>query len=164
MTTPTTPSPGPRDDAPVPRPPARGRRLAALVLLLVALAAGVAGVALDRLVLLPMRFGGPPAGGPPWRHGPERGRVPREQALRDRFARELGLSAEQRLRIDSLMDRQLRAVREARSQIQPRLDSVVSQTRREIDAILTPEQRAKAAELARHRPRRDGRGRPPEPR
>jgi Spy/CpxP family protein refolding chaperone len=62
------------------------------------------------------------------------------------------------------MDRQLRAVREARSHVAPRLDSIVSQTRREIDAILTPEQRAKAAELARHRPRREGRGGPPGPR
>jgi Spy/CpxP family protein refolding chaperone len=125
----------------------RGRILAALVLFLVAVAGGLTAVVLDRFVLRP----------PPGPHFHEFGRGPggrppeRERAARDRFAQELGLSQEQRVRIDSLMDRQLKEIRAVREQVQPRLDSIVGQTRREIDAILTPEQRKKAQELAQRR-------------
>jgi Spy/CpxP family protein refolding chaperone len=124
---------------------ARGRILAGLVLFLVAVAGGLTAVVLDRFVLRP----------PPGPHFPGRAPRPpspeRERAARDRFAKELGLSPAQRVRIDSLMDRQLKEIRAVRQQVQPRLDSIVTQTRREIDAILTPEQRKKAEELARNR-------------
>ncbi|HEY7634801.1 MAG TPA: hypothetical protein VH763_04615 [Gemmatimonadales bacterium] len=125
----------------------RGRILAALILFLVALAGGLTAVALDRLVLRP----------PPGPHFHDFGRGPggrapeRERAARDRFAKELGLTSDQRVRIDSLMDRQLKEIRSVREQVQPRLDSIVAQTRREIDTILTPEQRTKAKELAQRR-------------
>jgi Spy/CpxP family protein refolding chaperone len=122
--------------------PARGRTVALLVLALVTLAAGLAGVAVDRLVLLPRHA--------EWRD-PMRRPPPhdREREFRDRMARALALSDSQRVRIDSLMERQLHEVRAIREQAQPRLDSVVERTRSQIDAILTPEQREKARAMAR---------------
>jgi Spy/CpxP family protein refolding chaperone len=121
-----------------------GRTLAALVLLLILLTGGLAGIAVDRLVLLPQHFGRPPFG-----HGPPRGRRPfgEERGFRERFARELGLSAEQQTRIDSIMGRQIRTLREIREQARPRIDSVLAETRRQIDAVLTPAQRQKAEAL-----------------
>jgi Spy/CpxP family protein refolding chaperone len=129
------------------RPLPRGRILAALVLFLVAVAGGLTAVVLDRFVLRPPP--GPHFPGFGWGPG---GRPPeRERAARDGFAKELGLTPAQRVRIDSLMDRQLQEIRAVREQVQPRLDSIVGQTRREIDAILTPEQRKKAQEMAQRR-------------
>jgi Spy/CpxP family protein refolding chaperone len=127
----------------------RGPLLAALVLLLVAFAGGLAGVAIDRLVLLPRMFHRPP-----FEHG--HGRQPRDREFRDRFARDIGLSPEQQQRIDSIMDRQGRELRMVRGKVQPQLDSIISRTRREIDRVLTPEQRKKAEEIRRWHPRPPG--------
>jgi Spy/CpxP family protein refolding chaperone len=132
----------------IPTTPARGRLMAAAVLFLVAVAGGLTAVTLDRFVL---RHGPGPHGMPPFPPPP-----PHERAFRDRMSRELGLSADKRVRIDSLMDRQLREIRAVRAEVQPRLDSVVAQTRREIEGILTPEQREKARALARRHFDRQG--------
>jgi Spy/CpxP family protein refolding chaperone len=121
----------------------RGRLIAALVLFLVAVAGGLTAVALDRTLLRH----GPPHGGPGF--GPPFGPPPHEREFRDRMSRELGLSADQQQRVDSLMDRQISEIRRLRAEVQPRLDSVVLQTRREIEEILTPEQREKARAMAR---------------
>jgi Spy/CpxP family protein refolding chaperone len=121
--------------------------IAGLVLLLVALAGGLAGLAVDRLVLLPHRFGGP-GFGPHDRRGPP----PPNHEFRDRFAHDLGLTDDQQVRIDSLMDRQMREMRAIRSQVQPRVDSIIGRTRRELDAVLTPEQRQKAEVLRKQHP------------
>ena len=131
--------------------PAPGPLMAVLVLLLVAIVGGVAGVAVDRLVLLPHMFRGPGFGH--W-HGP--GGPPRDREFRARFARELGLSPEQQTRIDSIMDRQGRELRAVRAQVQPTLDSIIAGTRRQIDSILTPDQRKKAEEIRRKHPRPPG--------
>lgn len=141
MTTPT-------NSSPVTPPPARGRRVAILVLLLVALAAGLAGVAVDRLVLLPRHAA---AHGPGGRAGGPMRRPPheREREFRDRMARELELSDSQRVRIDSLMEQQLREVRAVRQATEPRLDSIIEGTRSRIDSILTAAQREKARAMAR---------------
>jgi len=141
------------DTANAPSGPAggRSRRTAALILLLVAIGGAAVGVALDRLLLLPMHFGGRPFG--PWRGGPPSARM--ERSARERFAHELGLSDSQQVRIDSLMERQMVQLRAVRGEVQPRLDSILSQTRRSIDAILTPEQRVRARDLMR---RGHGRG------
>jgi Spy/CpxP family protein refolding chaperone len=125
----------------------RGRTMAGLVLLLVALAGGLAGVAVDRLVLLPQMRGGPDFG----RHG-RHGPPPPNHEFRDRFAHDLGLTDDQQVRIDSIMDRQMREVRAIRSQVQPRVDSIISGARRELDAVLTPEQRQKAEALRKQHP------------
>jgi len=132
--------------APLPPPRLSGRLLAALVLLLVAFAGGLAGVALDRLVLLPKMFSGPR-----FEHGPGR-HPPRDREFRKRFASEVGLTGEQQVRIDSIMDTQGRELRAVRRQVQPQIDSIVSRTRRQLDSVLTPEQRKKAEAIRRRHP------------
>jgi Spy/CpxP family protein refolding chaperone len=137
--------------APGSRRPPPGPLMAVLVLLLVAIIGGVAGVALDRLVLLPHMFRGPGFG-----HGHEPGGPPRDREFRARFARDLALSPEQQARIDSIMDRQGRELRAVRGQVQPTVDSIIARTRRQIDSVLTPEQRKKAEEIRRKHPRPPG--------
>jgi Spy/CpxP family protein refolding chaperone len=87
--------------------------------------------------------------------------MPRRQGeFRERFAKALDLTDAQRVVVDSLMDHQLRELRRIRGASQPQVESVIRQTRRAIDSLLTPEQRERAAELAERRragPR--GRGR-----
>jgi Spy/CpxP family protein refolding chaperone len=130
----------------------RGPLLAVLVLVLAAFVGGVAGVALDRRVLLPRLIEHRP-----WQRGM---RPHRDREFRDRFTRELGLSAEQQVRVDSIMDRQGRELRAIRSRVQPQLDSVIRRTRQQLDSVLTPEQRSQAAAIRRRMPRH---GPPPEP-
>jgi Spy/CpxP family protein refolding chaperone len=137
--------------APGSRRPPPGPLMAVLVLLLVAFAGGLAGVAMDRLLLLPRMFRGPGFG---HEHGP--GGPPRDREFRARFARELGLTSDQQIRIDSIMDRQGRELRAVRGQVQPKLDSIITRTRRELDSVLTPEQRKKAEEIRRKHPRPPG--------
>jgi len=156
MTNPPS-SPVPPNREPAPR---RGGRLGAVVVLvLVALAGVIAGVALDRLRFIPHMFGGPGhgPGGHEWGPG---GGPPRDHGFRDRFAHELGLSLEQQTRIDSIMDRQGRELRAVRGQVQPQLDSIITRTRRQLDSVLTPDQRQKAEEIRKRHPRPPGR--PPE--
>ncbi|HEV7367142.1 MAG TPA: hypothetical protein VGN76_14955 [Gemmatimonadales bacterium] len=125
--------------------------MAVLVLLLVGIVGGLAGVALDRLVFLPHMFRGPGFG---HEHGP--GGPPRDRDFRARFARDLALSPEQQTRIDSIMDRQGRELRAVRGRVQPTLDSIIARTRRQVDSVLTPEQRRKAEEIRRKHPRPPG--------
>jgi Spy/CpxP family protein refolding chaperone len=124
---------------------------AVVVLLLVALAGVIAGVALDRLRFMPHMFGGPwrGPGGHEWGSG---GGPPRDRGFRDRFARELGLSPDQQTRIDSIMDRQGRELRTVRGRVQPELDSIITRTRRALDSVLTPEQRKKAEAIRKRHP------------
>ena len=140
MTDPTSP--------PKPRGRLGGRMIALLVLLLVAIAGGLAGVALDRLYLMPRMAHGPRG------HGGPGG--PHNREFRDRFAREVGLTPDQRTRIDSIMDREGREMRAMRGQIQPRLDSIITRTRRSLDSVLTPEQRKKAEAIRKRHPRPPG--------
>lgn len=132
-----------------PTPPARqGRWTAALVLLLVGIAGLLAGVAIDRAVLLPrahaMRMEA-------HRSGQHREHPRRRMQFRDNLDRQLDLTPEQRVRIDSLMDAQLDALDEIRDETQPRIESVIAATRRRVDSVLTPEQRERAAELGERR-------------
>jgi Spy/CpxP family protein refolding chaperone len=122
-----------------------GLLLAALVIVLAAVSGGLAGVAVDRLVLLPHMFRGP--GHPRDGHGP-----PRDHDFREKFAREIGLTAEQQVRVDSIMDREIKGIRAVRSEVQPRLDSIIARTRRELDSVLTPDQRKKAEEMRKRHP------------
>lgn len=148
----TTPPPPNQEPAQLRRPrrPPGGPLLAVLVLLLVAFAGGLAGVAMDRLILLPHMFRGPG-----W-HAGRPGGPPRDRAFRERFAREVGLSPEQQIRIDSIMDHQGRELRAVRSRVQPQVDSIITRTRRQLDSVLTPEQRKKAEEIRKRHPRPPG--------
>jgi hypothetical protein len=120
-----------------------------VVLLLALLVGGLAGVAVDRHLLLRRMFR------PGWERFEGR-RPPRDREFRNRFAKEVGLSAAQQVRIDSIMDRQARELRLVRSQVQPQLDSIIIRTRRQLDSVLTPEQRTKAEEIRRKHPRPPG--------
>ena len=122
-----------------------GPRLAVLVLVVAVLAGGIAGVAADRLILLPHM-----------RHGPWHGGPPRDRGFRDRFAKEVGLTPDQQIRIDSIMDRQGRELRAVRGQVQPQLDSIITRTRRALDSVLTPEQRKKAEAIRKQHPHPPG--------
>jgi Spy/CpxP family protein refolding chaperone len=140
------------------QPSPRGGRLLALgVLFTIAVASVAGGVLLDRYVLLPRIFGfrgmgeggmrsrtGPPPGGR-GRGGSDRGGG--RQAFHERLAEELSLTPSQRSRMDSLMDRQERALRAAHEAVQPRIDSIVGDTRTKLDALLTAEQRQKLDSL-----------------
>jgi Spy/CpxP family protein refolding chaperone len=122
-----------------------GPVLAVLVLLLAVLAGGIAGVAADRLILLPYMHHGP------WHGGPHGG-PPRDREFRDRFAKEVGLTPDQQIRIDSIMDRRGRELRAVRGEVQPQLDSIITRTRRALDSVLTPEQRKKAEAIRKQHP------------
>jgi hypothetical protein len=52
----------------------------------------------------------------------------------------LDLSAEQQLAIDSIMTEQRRRVRELTVELEPRFRAIAQDTRRNVDAVLTPEQ------------------------
>jgi Spy/CpxP family protein refolding chaperone len=127
--------------------PGAARILAVVVLLTIGLAGMAGGVALDRYVILPRRYGMRPPDGP--RFFPGGGR----QAFIDRLNHYLELTPEQRTRFDSLMNAEDLELRHAREIAQPHIDSIVSETRREIDSILTPAQRDKL-----HRLREEGLG------
>ena len=119
--------------------------IAGLVLVLAALSGGIAGVAVDRLLLLPHMFHG-------WQGDRHDGRGPPPDDFRRRMGRELGLAPDQQTRVDSIMERQMRGVREVRATVQPQLDSIVARTRRELDSVLTPDQRKKAEEFRKRHP------------
>jgi len=129
--------------------PGAARVLAIVVLLTIGLAGMAGGVALDRYFILPRRYGmrppGDPRGGGGFPFGPRGGGG--RGVFIDRLNHYLELSPAQRVRFDSLMNRQERELREARAIAQPRIDSIVTETRREIDSILTPSQREKLRKL-----------------
>jgi Spy/CpxP family protein refolding chaperone len=121
------------DDTPL-APPARSTRLLAVgVLLVVALAGILGGVALDRMLLHPQRWGSRPE------RGEERAESRRPSS---HLPAELKLTEDQAVRIDTLFERQMRGFRDIRKSTQPAIDSLLAQTRRAMDSVLTPVQRA----------------------
>ncbi|MDQ8154751.1 MAG: hypothetical protein P3B98_08810 [Gemmatimonadota bacterium] len=122
------------DEAPL-APPARTTRLLAVgVLVVVALAGVIGGVALDRTVLRPHTWAA--------RNGAMRGErraAPRRPSAM--LPAELKLSEAQAVRIDTLIERQMRGFRDIRQSTQPRIDSLMAQTHRSMDSLLTPAQR-----------------------
>lgn len=123
------------DDTPL-SPPARSSRLLAVgVLLVVAIAGVIGGVALDRAVLRPRAWQGRSG----FMRGERREGPRRPSAM---LGAELKLSEDQAVRIDTLIERQMRGFRAIRQTTQPAIDSLMAQTRRAMDSILTPTQRA----------------------
>lgn len=55
---------------------------------------------------------------------------------------ELKLSEVQAARIDTIVERQMQGFREVRRSTQPAIDSLMAQTRRAMDSVLSPAQRA----------------------
>jgi len=124
------------DDTPLGPPSRATRLLAAGVLVVVAMAGVIGGIALDRTVLRQRQWEG--------RGGAMRGgdRRPAPRRPSDMLGADLKLSTEQAVRIDTLIERQMRGFRDIRLSTQPAIDSLMAQTRRSMDSILTPDQRA----------------------
>jgi hypothetical protein len=117
------------------------RTLAALLMLVVWLLGGVAGVALDRLVLRP--------------DAPRR-RVERhtpESAHRfsKYLAGELGLSGRQEAQVDSILLIRQAQTRALANEVHPRFEAVAAQARADVERVLSPEQRTKYEQLRERR-------------
>ena len=133
--------------------PRRGatRAMALALLAVVGLAGMGLGFAADRLALRHQRSamrrpGGPGGGGfgsPEGRHGGSR----RGEGMRERLARELDLTPEQQIRVDSIMAQQMADFRHLQSTLRPRFDSVLATGQARLDSVLTPAQREKLRTL-----------------
>ena len=132
------------------RRPSRRRVIALLVagLALVAAAGVASGIVLERRVF--SRH---------WEHGPggPRGRFgrhgPGDGPMHERFGRDLALTRRQELAIDSIFARHRPAIDSARAASEPAIRTIIDQTRRQIDSVLTPEQREKMhARMLREHP------------
>jgi len=124
------------------------RAVAALVVAL-ALATGlVAGVAVDRGLLLH----GHPFGGRGWMVRGPRDHGLGAERVRKGFASELGLTPAQVVQVDSIMARHMTERRALMDSMGTRMRVLLDSTRADVDRILTPEQRQKFAAL---RARRD---------
>ncbi|MBL0170498.1 MAG: hypothetical protein IPP90_07140 [Gemmatimonadaceae bacterium] len=151
----------------------RSRVMGVMVLVAVAAASVIGGVALDRGVLLPRMFdgrpgfpGGPTFGGRPgFRGGPPRGREPSPE-MRRRFsaqmAKDLDLTPKQQVQVDSVLTRQMEAIRRATDALRPTTDSITREAQSAMDSILNPTQRAKV-KVVRERMGRPPSGRPTSP-
>jgi len=139
------------------------RGMAIALLVVVALAGMGLGFAADRLALqrgrFDMRHPEPVPGfgsmegrrGREGHHGPGGGAVDLggrgADGMRERFARELGLTPDQQRRVDSIMSRQMTDFRRLRAEMQPRFDSLLTQAQSGLDSVLTPAQREKLRTL-----------------
>lgn len=63
-------------------------------------------------------------------------------SYRDRLAKELGLTAEQRVELDSVLDKRHRDMTAAWEPVRPKLDSIRDNARNEIREMLNADQRA----------------------
>jgi Spy/CpxP family protein refolding chaperone len=148
-------------------------RVAAALVLVLALVSGVLlGIAADRLLLLPggHRRGmmpemlaprflfGPPDGGGRSSKGPFE---PSAEWVTNRLTDELGLTEAQRVRVESIVTRRMAERRELVAPAKERMRQLLDSTRADIEAVLTPDQRAKLAKLRERGDRM--RGGPPLP-
>ncbi len=127
----------------------RGSFVAAAVMIVMLLLGVVSGIALDRWVLRPDRelAMGRPGGMARERFDPARAR----SRFSGQLARELGLSAEQRVVVDSILRLQQVRARAVMRESQPRLREVTAATEAAIRRVLTEEQWNRWQELRRER-------------
>lgn len=109
----------------------RTKELALAFYLAAAVAGAALGVAFDRLVV---------------RNAPPRYSA---KTMRDRFAKDLKLTADQRAGVDNILDARFRAESILVVPIRPQLDSVRNEARLKISALLTPDQRRVYAQMQR---------------
>lgn len=85
----------------------------------------------------------------------QRGQVMRQwgdqRAMRARLADDLGMSAEQRASMDSLLDDRNRQYESLMAPVRPTLDSLGTATRQRLRQLLTPEQQATYDQIQRER-------------
>lgn len=128
------------------------RLQAALVLLLVAAAGLLGGVALDRFVLQRHHV---ESGA---RRGPDllRQVTPKEEAamrraFSRRLTRQLDLTHEQQVRVDSILASQAGEWRRLRGDVRPRLERIFASFRDSMEVVLRPDQRARFHQMRRER-------------
>lgn len=68
-------------------------------------------------------------------------------SYRDRLAQEIGLTTEQRIQLDSVLDKRHRDMTAAWEPVRPALDSIRERARDEIRAMLSADQRAAFEQL-----------------
>jgi Spy/CpxP family protein refolding chaperone len=91
----------------------------------------------------------------------ERGRRRGADAYIERLDHELGLSPEQRARVADVLERQRAEVSALWHEVRPRTDEIRANARREVAALLTPEQQARyAAHLERLETEHKGKPKP----
>ena len=113
------------------------------VVLLLVCGAGVAvGVAIDRTMLYRQY-------GAAWTmQAPSSGAG---EAIARQLARDLDLSSQQQIAVDSIIARQMTAYDSLRREYQPRVRTLMLATRAAIDSILTPLQRERLRAMSRTR-------------
>jgi Spy/CpxP family protein refolding chaperone len=126
------------------------RATAAIVIAVVFVVGGLAGASLFREFGHREREGGPRIV-PGMKLSPapveeaEEGREPGQVSARTlaRFAKALDLTAAQAASVDSISRHEFETVSAIREETWPRMQAVIDDTRRQIDGILTPEQRTR---------------------
>lgn len=127
-----------------------GSRFSVALLLVLTFTAGVAaGVAADRLDLLPDVA----QAGEAERDRPDDDRR-RGRTTIERFADDLELTAAQRAEIEEILDRYRERMREMWMEVRPRYRAMVDSVRGRIEDVLTPEQVTEYRELLKERGRR----------
>ena len=134
--------------APAPPPPRGSKKtiVIAVIVVIVAFVSGaVAGVLVEHVHLM-RRF---------------HGRMPRfvPQMMLHRLDRTLDLTPEQRTKVEEIVMRHHQRIVAITESTRPRVREELEAANREIEALLTPEQREKFAKLRLHIGRREGRSR-----
>ncbi|HEX6534344.1 MAG TPA: hypothetical protein VF041_07095 [Gemmatimonadaceae bacterium] len=141
------PSPSPGDHRP------RGARATTWLTVLAALLIGIAiGVFADRMVIRHRWAARGVARG-----AFAGGAAAAQRHMSDRMARALDLTPAQRVRVDSILARNIREIEQVRQEVRPRMRAILARTRAEMDSVLTPEQRKKRDELFHRRRARGSR-------
>lgn len=122
------------------------------LLLLLTFAAGVtAGVAADRFGLLPT----PAQAGDAVVEKPRATGPMQREATIERFADDLGLSADQRAEIEEILEGHRASMKEIWTEVRPRYRALVDSVITDIEAVLTPEQVRQYRELLEKRQREE---------
>jgi Spy/CpxP family protein refolding chaperone len=116
---------------------------AALLLGLVFVAGAAAGIAGDRLEMIPRAARAEPAAGTSEGETAEE----RDQPVIERFADDLGLTAEQRGRIEALLDRFRHSTRELSLSVRPQYRALMDSVKIEIEGVLDSVQIERYREL-----------------
>ncbi len=138
------------------------RTLAGLVVVLTFVVGGLAGAVVDRSVGRASAELPPPAGrrGPPGSPQDRQGREQHRERFVQQLTRELSLTPAQVAKIETITRAREQRMAALWREVQPRVDTLLAETRKEIDQVLTPEQRTKLQELRKQheeaRARRDG--------
>lgn len=128
-----------------------GSRFRVALLLVLTFTAGVAaGVAADRLELLPGLASATEATADGDRREDDRRRG---ETTIERFADDLGLTASQRAEIEEILEHYRQRMHQMWEEVRPRYRSMVDSVRGRIEGVLTPEQVTEYRELLRARGR-----------